>query len=40
MKDFRVAVGNIDGFVDLLAGDVNYPQVPVPLNMYRESLER
>ncbi|NQT58428.1 MAG: sugar phosphate isomerase/epimerase [Bacteroidetes bacterium] len=27
MKDFRVAIGNINGFVDLLAGDVCYPQV-------------
>jgi L-ribulose-5-phosphate 3-epimerase len=27
MKDFRVDVGNLNGFVDLLAGDVNYPQV-------------
>ncbi|MFA5468789.1 MAG: sugar phosphate isomerase/epimerase family protein [Sphaerochaetaceae bacterium] len=26
-KDFRVNVGNLDGFVDLLAGDVNYPAV-------------
>jgi L-ribulose-5-phosphate 3-epimerase len=26
-KDFRVNVGNLDGFVDLLAGDVNYPVV-------------
>jgi L-ribulose-5-phosphate 3-epimerase len=23
-KDFRVAVGNLDGFVDLLSGDVNF----------------
>ena len=27
MKDFRVAVGNLDGFVDLLAGDVDFPAV-------------
>ena len=27
LKDFRVNVGNLDGFVDLLAGDVNYPAV-------------
>lgn len=26
-KDFRRAVGTLDGFVDLLAGDVNYPEV-------------
>ena len=26
-KDFRREVGNLDGFVDLLAGDVNYPAV-------------
>lgn len=26
-KDFRKAVGTLDGFVDLLAGDVNYPEV-------------
>lgn len=26
-KDFRRAVGNLDGFVDLLAGDVNFPEV-------------
>ena len=26
-KDFRVSVGNINGFVDLLSGDVNYPAV-------------
>ena len=25
MKDFRTGVGNLDGFVDLLAGDVDYP---------------
>ena len=27
LKDFRVEVGNLNGFVDLLAGDVNYPEV-------------
>ncbi len=27
LKDFRVSVGNLDGFVDLLAGDVPYPEV-------------
>jgi len=27
LKDFRVAVGNLDGFVDLLSGDVNYMYV-------------
>lgn len=26
-KDYRRAVGTLDGFVDLLAGDVNYPAV-------------
>lgn len=26
-KDFRRSVGNLDGFVDLLEGDVNWPQV-------------
>lgn len=26
-KDFRKSVGNIDGFVDLLEGDVNWPEV-------------
>lgn len=26
-KDYRKAVGTLDGFVDLLAGDVNYPEV-------------
>ena len=26
-KDFRAACGNINGFVDLLSGDVNYPEV-------------
>ncbi len=31
MKDFRVEVGNLNGFVDLLAGDVNYPQVMATL---------
>jgi L-ribulose-5-phosphate 3-epimerase len=27
LKDFRVGVGNLDGFVDLLSGDVNFPRV-------------
>ena len=27
LKDFRRAVGTLDGFVDLLSGDVNWPQV-------------
>jgi len=27
MKDFRVSVGNLDGFVDLLAGDLDGPAV-------------
>ncbi len=26
-KDYKKAVGSLDGFVDLLAGDVNYPNV-------------
>ena len=26
-KDYRRAVGSLDGFVDLLAGDVDYPEV-------------
>lgn len=26
-KDFRRSVGTLDGFVDLLAGDVNFPEV-------------
>lgn len=26
-KDFKASVGNINGFVDLLSGDVNYPAV-------------
>lgn len=30
-KDFRTAVGTLDGFVDLLAGDVNYPAVTAAL---------
>ena len=31
MKDFRVNVGNLDGFVDLLSGDVDYPAVMAAL---------
>lgn len=27
LKDFRVQVGNLDGFVDLLSGDVDFPAV-------------
>jgi len=27
VKDFKIAVGNISGFVDLLSGDVNFPAV-------------
>ena len=27
VKDFRVNCGNFDGFVDLLCGDVNFPEV-------------
>lgn len=27
IKDYRVSVGGLDGFVDLLTGDVNYPSV-------------
>jgi hexulose-6-phosphate isomerase len=27
VKDFRVNVGNLDGFVDVLAGDVDFPAV-------------
>ncbi len=32
VKDFRASVGNINGFVDLLSGDVNYPKVMEELN--------
>lgn len=31
-KDYRVAAGGLHGFVDLLAGDVNYPEVVKALN--------
>ncbi len=31
-KDYRKGVGTLDGFVDLLAGDVNYPEVVKALN--------
>lgn len=31
IKDFRVAVGNLTGFVDLLEGDVNFPAVVAAL---------
>lgn len=27
VKDFKMSVGNINGFTDLLAGDVNFPEV-------------
>lgn len=27
IKDFKVSVGNLNGFVDILTGDVNYPAV-------------
>lgn len=32
MKDFRVNVGNLDGFVDLLAGDVDFSTVMAALD--------
>ncbi len=31
-KDFRRAVGTVEGFVDLLEGDVNWPEVVAALN--------
>jgi len=31
VKDFRRNVGTIDGFCDLLAGDVNWPEVMAAL---------
>ena len=31
-KDYRVQAGGLHGFVDLLAGDVNYPEVVKALN--------
>ena len=31
-KDYRIAAGGLHGFVDLLAGDVNYPEVVSALN--------
>lgn len=31
-KDFRRAVGTIEGFVDLLEGDVNWPEVMAAIN--------
>ena len=31
-KDYRKAAGGLHGFVDLLAGDVNYPEVMEALN--------
>lgn len=33
LKDYRKSVGTLDGFVDLLAGDVNYPEV---INAFNE----
>ena len=33
MKDFRVAVGNLDGFVDLLSGDVDFERL---MPLFRE----
>jgi len=33
VKDFKVSVGNLGGFVDLLSGDVNWPEV---MNALRE----
>ena len=32
LKDYRRAVGTVDGFVDLLSGDVNWPAVMQALN--------
>ncbi len=32
VKDYRRAVGSVDGFVDLLSGDVNWPAVMQSLN--------
>jgi L-ribulose-5-phosphate 3-epimerase len=32
IKDYKVAVGNINGFTDLLAGDVDFPVVVQALN--------
>lgn len=34
MKDFRVSVGNLDGFVDLLSGDADYRSV---MRAFRET---
>lgn len=31
LKDFRIAVGNLDGFVDLLSGDVDFASVMAAL---------
>ncbi len=33
MKDFRLAVGNLDGFVDLLSGDVDFKRI---MPLFRE----
>jgi hexulose-6-phosphate isomerase len=35
LKDFKKNVGNLDGFVDLLCGDVNYPFVMKELKKIR-----
>jgi len=35
LKDFRRSVGTIDGFVDLLEGDVNWPEVMAALRDIR-----
>jgi hexulose-6-phosphate isomerase len=32
-KDYRRAVGSVDGFVDLLSGDVNWPAVMAALRV-------
>ena len=33
VKDFKLSVGNIHGFTDLLAGDVNFPEVVKALDI-------
>lgn len=33
MKDFRVTVGNLDGFVDLLSGDIDFKEI---MPLFRE----
>jgi len=37
VKDYRRAVGSVDGFVDLLSGDVNWPEVVGALRETRYS---